>query len=118
MKTNKKILAFLLALVMLIAAVGTMTACSSNEEVSSAAQETEEVHIRGTIPPEKPALVVEGAKDVPAPRDGYPEDPGEHVQALMESGMDRMDAIKSAAKERGMSKGAFYKLLLGASGEE
>ena len=63
-------------------------------------------------------LVVEGAKDVPAPRDGYPEDPGEHVQALMESGMDRMDAIKSAAKERGMSKGAFYKLLLGASGEE
>ena len=63
-------------------------------------------------------LVVEGAKDVPATTDGYPEDPGEHVQALMESGMDRMDAIKSAAKERGMSKGAFYKLLLGASGEE
>jgi 16S rRNA (cytidine1402-2'-O)-methyltransferase len=63
-------------------------------------------------------LVVEGAKDVPAEKDGYPEDPGEHVQALMESGMDRMDAIKSAAKERGMSKGAFYKLLLGASGEE
>ena len=63
-------------------------------------------------------LVVEGAKDVPAAQDGYPKDPGEHVQALMESGMDRMDAIKSAAKERGMSKGAFYKLLLSASGEE
>ncbi|MBQ1976227.1 MAG: 16S rRNA (cytidine(1402)-2'-O)-methyltransferase [Clostridia bacterium] len=63
-------------------------------------------------------LVVEGAKDVPAEKDGYPEDPGEHVQALMESGMDRMDAIKSAAKERGMSKGAFYKLLLGTSEEE
>lgn len=62
MKTNKKTLAFLLALVMLIAAMCTMTACSSNEEVSSATQETEEVHIRGTIPPEKPALVVEGAK--------------------------------------------------------
>ena len=63
-------------------------------------------------------LVVEGAKDVPAEKDGYPEDPGKHVQALMESGMDRMDAIKSAAKERSMSKGAFYKLLLGASEEE
>ena len=36
----------------------------------------------------------------------------------MESGMDRMDAIKSAAKERGMSKGAFSKLLLGTSAEE
>ena len=63
-------------------------------------------------------LVVEGAKDAPAAQDSYPEDPQQHVQALMESGMDRMDAIKSAAKERGMSKGAFYKLLLGASGEE
>lgn len=63
-------------------------------------------------------LVVEGAKDAPAAQDGYPEDPQQHVQALMESGMDRMDAIKSAAKERGMSKGAFYKLLLGATSEE
>ena len=63
-------------------------------------------------------LVVEGAKDAPAAQDGYPDDPQQHVQALMESGMDRMDAIKSAAKERGMSKGAFYKLLLGATSEE
>ena len=63
-------------------------------------------------------LVVEGAKDAPAAQDSYPEDPQQHVQALMESGMDRMDAIKSAAKERGMSKGAFYKLLLGATSEE
>ncbi|MBQ7940045.1 MAG: 16S rRNA (cytidine(1402)-2'-O)-methyltransferase [Clostridia bacterium] len=63
-------------------------------------------------------LVVEGAKDAPADAGGYPEDPAEHVRALMESGMERMDAIKSAAKERGMSKGAFYKLLLGTSAEE
>ena len=63
-------------------------------------------------------LVIEGAKDAPADAGGYPEDPAEHVRALMESGMDRMDAIKSAAKERGMSKGAFYKLLLSDGDEQ
>ena len=63
-------------------------------------------------------LVVEGAKEAHVEESGYPENPQEHLQALMESGMDRMDAIKSAAKERGMSKGAFYKLLLGTSPEE
>ena len=65
MKAYKKKLAFLLALAALFAAMCTMTACSPDEEVSSSApemvQETEEVHIRGTIPPTKPALVVEGA---------------------------------------------------------
>ena len=89
-----------------------------NEEIlrttiSKAVELYEETDPRGEY-----VLVVEGAKDAPAAQDGYPEDPQQHVQALMESGMDRMDAIKSAAKERGMSKGAFYKLLLGTSGEE
>ena len=66
MKTNKKTLALLLAFIALFAAMCTMTACAPDEEepasTPEAEQGTEEVHIRGTIPPEKPALVVEGAK--------------------------------------------------------
>ena len=38
----------------------------------------------------------------------YPEDPAEHVAQLMESGMGRMDAIKAAAKARGVSKNEIY----------
>lgn len=58
MKKYKKILAFMLA----IAAMCTMTACLSNKKAQTSTPETEQVQIRGTIPPEKPALVVEGAK--------------------------------------------------------
>ena len=38
--------------------------------------------------------------------------PDEHVAHYEGSGMKRMDAIKAAAKDRGMSKSDFYKLLL------
>ena len=38
--------------------------------------------------------------------------PDEHVAHYEDSGMKRMDAIKAAAKDRGMSKSDFYKLLL------
>jgi 16S rRNA (cytidine1402-2'-O)-methyltransferase len=41
-------------------------------------------------------------------RASYPEDPAEHVRELMESGMKRMDAIKTAAKIRGVSKNDIY----------
>ena len=41
-------------------------------------------------------------------RASYPEDPAEHVRQLMESGMKRMDAIKTAAKIRGVSKNDIY----------
>ena len=61
MKKHKKILAFMLAVTMMLAVVCTMTACGGNKEASTT-PETEQVQIRGTIPPEKPALVVEGAK--------------------------------------------------------
>ena len=42
----------------------------------------------------------------------YPDDPEEHVQKFMDSGMKRMDAIKAAAAERGMNKREFYALLI------
>lgn len=38
----------------------------------------------------------------------YPADPAEHVQMLMDGGMKRMDAIKAAAKARGVSKNEVY----------
>jgi len=41
-------------------------------------------------------------------RASYPEDPAEHVRELMEGGMKRMDAIKTAAKIRGVSKNEIY----------
>jgi len=66
MKINKKTLAFLLALValfaVLVAAMFIMKACGPNDEEPTSTPETEEVYIRGTIPPTKPALVVEGTK--------------------------------------------------------
>lgn len=66
MKINKKTLAFLLALValfaVLVAAMFIMKARGPNDEEPTATPETEEVYIRGTIPPTKPALVVEGTK--------------------------------------------------------
>ena len=63
-------------------------------------------------------LIVEGAQESGAAQTEYPEDPALHVQALMEGGMERMDAIKSAAKARGLSKGEFYKMLLQAEESE
>ena len=72
-----------------------------------------------TAPRGEYVLIVEGASNVTRPAASYPEDPAAHVQALMDDGMERMDAIKAAAKARGLSKGAFYKMLLDAdSGED
>ncbi len=67
-----------------------------------------------TAPRGEYVLIVEGAKNNGPAADEYPEDPAAHVQMLMDSGMERMDAIKAAAKARGLSKGVFYKQLLSA----
>lgn len=65
-----------------------------------------------TVPRGEYVLVINGAAGRTEEASDYPTDPQEHVNALMRSGMSRMDAIKSAAKERGITKGAFYKQLL------
>lgn len=52
-------------------------------------------------------IIMAGAEKISAAAD-YPEDPAEHVAKLMESGMGRMDAIKAAAKARGVSKNELY----------
>ena len=50
-------------------------------------------------------LVLQGAYNVIK----YPRDIKEHVLTLMQSGMDKKEAVKTAARQRGVSKDAIYK---------
>lgn len=55
-------------------------------------------------------LIIDGANET---RDvSYPDDPAEHVRMYEEGGLERMDAIKAAAKDRGIPKNQLYKLLI------
>ena len=55
-------------------------------------------------------LIISGAKKTEVKPD-YPEDPIEHVNQLIESGMSKMDAVKAAAKARGIPKNEIYNLV-------
>ncbi len=57
-------------------------------------------------------LVVEGGKRRQENNPLSALSPEEHVAYYEKSGMKRMDAIKAAAKDRGMSKSDLYKLLI------
>ena len=77
-----------------------------NEEIikttaSEAAKLFEEKDPRGEF-----VLVLEGRRD--EEKANYPEDIREHVDSLIRAGLDRMDAIKRAAKERGVPKNVIY----------
>lgn len=50
-------------------------------------------------------LVLQGALE----KQTYPEDIKAHVLALMASGMDKKEAVKTAARKRGVSKDSVYK---------
>lgn len=81
-----------------------------NEEVSrttigGAVKFYEEKDPRGEY-----VLIVAGAS-IEAKAD-YPEDPVEHVEMLVESGMSKKDAIKAAAKARGVAKNDIYSLVM------
>jgi 16S rRNA (cytidine1402-2'-O)-methyltransferase len=52
-------------------------------------------------------IVVEGAKDVKNPLNELSE--REHILHYIDEGMSKKDAIKQAAKDRGMSKSDMYK---------
>lgn len=83
-----------------------------NEEVirttlSGAVAHFDEVAPRGEF-----VLVLEGFDGEVEVAATYPDDPEEHVQKFMGSGMKRMDAIKAAAAERGMNKREFYAMLI------
>ena len=57
-------------------------------------------------------LVLEGAASIAATEDFSTLSPDEHVAHYENAGMKRMDAIKAAAKDRGMSKSELYKILV------
>ena len=56
-------------------------------------------------------LIIEGAGETADK--SYPDDPTEHVRMYESAGLSRMDAIKAAAKDRGVPKNQIYKLMIG-----
>lgn len=75
--------------------------------VSEAVEMYKEKNPRGEY-----VLVLEGGIKEDKSED-FPSAPEEHVKMYESQGMKRMDAIKAAAKDRGVSKGVLYKELLG-----
>ncbi len=61
-------------------------------------------------------LVIEGASQRAEAKQSYPEDPIAHVNMYIDGGMSKMDAIKAAAKDRGIPKNRLYRMIL--DGEE
>ncbi len=59
-------------------------------------------------------LVLDGAEKAKAAADFSHLSPAEHVAAYEAEGMARMDAIKTAAKDRGVSKSILYKMIQNA----
>ena len=56
-------------------------------------------------------LILEGAEAIAAEEDFSTLTPEEHVKRYTDAGMSKKDAIKAAAKDRGMAKSEFYKLV-------
>lgn len=58
-------------------------------------------------------LVLEGAPENAGTSEDFSNlSPEEHVKLYLDAGLSKMDAIKKAAKERGVTKSELYKLLL------
>ena len=56
-------------------------------------------------------LILEGVEATVAEEDFSSLSPEDHVKRYTDAGMSRKDAIKAAAKDRGMAKSEFYKLV-------
>lgn len=56
-------------------------------------------------------LIIEGAAEEDV-KPSYPDDILEHVRLLEEGGLSRMDAIKAAARERGVAKNEIYSAVM------
>lgn len=85
-----------------------------NEEVLRFSLSEAVEHFKKNEPRGEFVLVVEGADDkfCHENNDDFSNtSPIDHVKKWEESGLSHMDAIKAAAKERGMKKSDFYKIL-------
>ncbi len=78
-----------------------------NEEVMRTTLSDAIEYYKTTDPRGEYVLVIEGAAEKKT--DDYPESIEEHVELLIASGMERMDAMKACAKARGISKSEVYK---------
>ncbi len=67
-------------------------------------------HFAETEPKGEFVLIVAGTERNKR-HEEYPADPCEHVAALMQQGLGRMDALKAAARARGVSKSELYRML-------
>lgn len=82
-----------------------------NEEVIRTTVSAAIKYYEDTDPRGEYVIVMEGRTSGGKAAD-YPDDPREHVAMLEKGGMSRMDAIKAAAKERGVPKSTVYNALL------
>ena len=103
----------------LIALTKELTKLNENIELLTIAQATD--MLEQTPPRGEYVLVVEGLSEYCArcPEENKTEDsdftllsPAEHVSLYESRGMEHKEALKAAAKDRGMSKSEFYRLLL------
>ncbi len=62
-------------------------------------------------------LVIEGNSTMDEGGD-FPDDPVEHVNSLIDGGMSKMEAIKAAAKARGVTKNDIYSLVMRKENDE
>ncbi len=86
-----------------------------NEEIMRTTLSGAIEHYEANEPRGEYVLIIEGASEVAAEQDEFWRDlsPAEHVSHYTDRcGMAKMDAIKQAARDRGMPKSEFYKLLI------
>ena len=89
-----------------------------NEEVLRTTLSGAISHFEETPPRGEFVLIVEGFAGESEKPKNYPENPAEHVRAYLVSGMKRMEAIKAAAADRGISKREMYSMLLEEENQE
>lgn len=93
----------------LYAAFGDRRACAVRE-ISKIHEESAEFTLKGGLPGEKRGeyvLIVEGAKECENPLNAL--SPREHVEEYMRRGFSKQEAVKKAARDRGVSKNEVYK---------
>lgn len=91
-----------------------------NEEILRTTLSGAAEHYRETEPRGEYVLVLEGAPanaDTAADSPLLALSPAEHTAYYEKAGLPRMEAIKAAARDRGMTKSEFYRLLHADSGQ-
>lgn len=89
-----------------------------NEEVIRTTLSEAIALYESTAPRGEYVICVEGCKEKEKSDGDFPASPAEHVAMHEALGLSHMDAIKAAARERGVPKGELYRMLLDESSEK